>query len=388
MDSIITPRKDKYVHTSVGKRFEYDTAHQEKLDISIRPIISSSRYKVFDNDPIKLFPRTGIKLVASITYIPQPWKKERYETAHHLCANWGVLRGSFNVGYVGRLARVAGRWDLLLKARLDVPAVENYYGKGNNTELLNEISNYYRIFSTRIFGSLAVERDFAKYHHAELAVFYQSVKVERTPNHFISEPSHMLNGDAEIFKLNKFAGVEAGYSYLKANDRLAPTKGFGFSFGSGYFKNLQEGGEDFAKAIAATWVYVPLGNRFSVAVRAGGGTMSGNAPYYYMNTVGGGGAGEIRGYDRERFYGKHSFHLNNDLRWLFPTRNFIFNGRAGLLGFYDVGRVWLPGEVSNKLHNSYGFGAIIIPFEKFAVSATYGISKEGNYTHFKAGFFF
>lgn len=387
-DSIVFARKDlhKQVRTSIGKKFEYDTARQEKLDISVRPIISSSRYKVFDNDLLKLFTRTGVKMVASVTYTAQPWKKARYETVHHLCANYGIFRGTFNVGYVGRLSRLAGKWDLLLKARLDAPAVENYFGTGNNTKLDNDTRNYYRTFSRRMFGGLGIERDFARFHHAEFAVFYQSVKVEPTSDHFISA-SHQLV-DPDVFKLNRYAGVQAGYSFLKANDQLAPTEGIGFNLGTGYISNLGEKNKDFVKAVASAFVYVPLNKRFSLAVRAGGGIISGDAPYYYQNTVGGAGVGEIRGYDRERFYGKHSFHLNNDLRWIFPTRNFIFNGRAGLLGFYDIGRVWQPGEVSKLWHDSYGFGVLVVPYNKFAVSATYGISKEGNYLHFKAGFFF
>jgi hypothetical protein len=369
-----------------GKKYEYDTAHKKKFDISLRPVISSSRYKVFDNDPLKLFPRTGIKVVGSITYNPQPWRKEEYEIAHHICANYGVFRRAFNTGYVGKFGRLLGKWDLMLKARLDAPAVENYFGVGNSTEYLNKERNYYRTYSNRVYGSIGIERDFNKYHHAELFAFYQSVKVDQTADHFITEESHLV--DQRVFNRNHYGGVEGGYQFVKDNDRLAPTKGFGFTLGAGYFKHLKDGNEDFAKAQASVFAYIPLSRQFSLASRAGGGTISGNAPYYYMNTVGGGGTGEIRGYDRERFYGKHSFYFNNDLRWIFPTRNWLFSGRAGLLGFYDIGRVWQPGEVSDLWHDSYGFGMILVPYEKFAVSATYGMSKEGSYMHFKAGLFF
>jgi hypothetical protein len=231
-----------------------------------------------------------------------------------------------------------------------------------------------------------VERDFAKFHHAEFAFMYQSVKMQRTADHFITD-NHMLV-DPDIFNLNRYAGAEAGYSFIKTNDRLLPTSGVGFTLGGMFLRNLENKDEQFLKVLASTFVYVPLSPRVSIAVRAGGGTMTSDANYYYLNTIGGAGTGEIRGYDRERFYGRHSFHLNNDLRWIFPTRNIFFNGRAGLLGFYDIGRVWQPGEVSKLWHDSYGFGAILSPFNKFAVTATYGISKEGSYMHFKAGLFF
>lgn len=385
-DSVFFAHKElrHRIGISRGKKYEYDTLHQPKFDFSLRPVISSSRYKIFDNDPLRLFPRTGLKIVSSITFIPEPWRKAEYENVHHLCVNYGFIRKAFNAGYVGRFGRLVGGWDLILKARLDAPAVENYFGTGNNTENKGNNDNYYRTFSTRIYGSMGIERNFARFHHAEMSVIYQSVKMQSSEGHFIS--TGIL--DPSLFDLNQYAGVEGGYSFTKTNDRLAPTQGIGFNLGAGYIKNLSEGKDPFLKVMASSYVYVPLSRQFSLAVRAGGGTIAGDAPYYYLNTVGGGGTGEVRGYDRERFYGKHSFHLNNDLRWIFNTRNCLFNGRAGLLGFYDIGRVWQPGEVSDLWHDSYGFGIILVPYNKIAVTATYGMSEEGGYMHFKAGLFF
>lgn len=387
-DSVVFEQKELHKGTPVssGRKYEYDTAHEKKWDITLRPVISSSRYKIFDADPVKLFPRTGIKLVAGITYNTQPWKKTEYEIVHHVCANYGVIRKAFNVGYVGWFGHLVGKWNLVLKARLDAPAVENYFGTGNNTENLTKSRgvNYYQTFSTRMFGAVSLERDFLRYHHAEFSVIYQSVKVQKTADHYISD----VVIDPLLFETNQYAGLEGGYSFAKTNDPLAPTKGFGFNLGAMYMKNLTEDNQEFLKVLASAFAYVPLSRQFSWAIRAGGGTIAGDAPYYYQNTVGGGGAGEVRGYDRERFYGKQSAHLNNDLRWLFNTKNWLFNGKAGLLGFYDIGRVWQSGESSSLWHDSYGFGILLVPYNKFAVSATYGISAEGNYTHFKAGLFF
>lgn len=386
-DSVVF--RDEKLHRKVkvysGKKYEYDTAHEKKLDLSLRPIITASRYKVFDRDPVKLFPRTGLKVLAGFTYNVQPWRKADYEITHHVSVNYGFVRSSFNTGYVGRFGRLLGRWDLLLKARLDVPAVENFFGIGNNTEYAVKTRNYYRTFSTRMYGSIGVDRNFGRFHHAEAFVFYQSVKVKPESDHFSSVPGTL---DPSLFNQKHFAGIEGGYVFLKADNPLYPTSGVGFNLGTAYIRNLKDEERDFVKVLASASVYVPLSRQFSLAVRAGGGTISGIADYYYLNTLGGGGTGEMRGYDRERFYGKHSAHLNNDLRWLFNTRNFLFNGKAGLLGFYDIGRVWQPGESSTLWHDSYGFGVVLIPFNRYVLSATYGISSEDSYMHFKAGFFF
>jgi outer membrane translocation and assembly module TamA len=71
------------------------------------------------------------------------------------------------------------------------------------------------------------------------------------------------------------------------------------------------------------------------------------------------------------------------LQWLFNVKSYLFNGKAGIVGFYDYGRVWQPAEKSKTWHNGYGGGIIIAPFNKIMASVTYGISKENNLLHLK-----
>ena len=145
--------------------------------------------------------------------------------------------------------------------------------------------------------------------------------------------------------------------------------------------------ESFFKGLSNIAFYVPLGKVISFAVRAGGSTLTGDANYYHLNKLGGN--VNLRGYARERFYGKSSFYNNNEIRLITNTRNFLFNGKIGVLGFYDNGRVWQPGETSNTWHAGYGGGIILSPFNKLALVATYGKSKnEGTQLLIKAGMFF
>ena len=368
-----------------GKRYEYDTAHEKKFNFTVRPFISSSRYQVFDRNPLKSFPRTGLKVIATLTYIPKPWEKKEYETSHHLCFNYGILRNALNFGYIGRWGRLFGTWDFVIKARMDAPAVENFYGIGNETIRSNKATNYYQTRSERQYVAIGVERDIEKVHHFELSLIGQSVKVHNTGDHYITSAQTLM--DPSVFDRKFFAGVEGGYSYLNVDNQVFPFKGVGVSLGVGFLRNIDDN-KSFAKGLLSATAFLPLSKQFSLAIRTGGGTLSGTADYYNLNSIGGGGSGEMRGYDRERFYGKQSFYLNNDLRWVFNTRNWLYNGKAGLLAFYDMGRVWIPGEVSKSLHGSYGFGAIFIPYNKFSLTVSYGISSEASHLNFKTGFYF
>ena len=73
---------------------------------------------------------------------------------------------------------------------------------------------------------------------------------------------------------------------------------------------------------------------------------------------------------------------------IFDTRNFIFNGKIGLIGFFDDGRVWVSGEDSNKWHLGYGGGLMLAPFNKLSITAYYGVSEEGGLLHIRFGTLF
>lgn len=365
-----------------GKKFEYDTIRDARIDFSFIPVFTPSAYTVFNNDPMDLFPRTGIKVSGGIVFTPQPWRRKEYQIVHSVHALYGFLRKSFNVGYVGRFGRTVGKWDLLIKGRLDDPAVENYFGMGNSTVFANKTMNYYRTFSQRVYGAIGFERKFQKKHHTEVSLIYQSVKYKKEAGHNIGDGGI----DPSVFNRKQFGGFEAGYRYDHTNGSICPTRGFVFNFGGGLLRNLSDTGSTFVKLNSTAAVYLPMSREFTFAMRAGGATLFGDPDFYHLNRLGGN--AELRGYERERFYGKSIFYTNTEIRWLTNTRNYFFNGRAGLVGFYDIGRVWMPGEKSSLWHDGYGMGVILIPFNKITLTAMYGLSSEGDNLFFRAELFF
>lgn len=384
-DSVYVIGRDriKGIEFYTGKKFEYDTVRNEKVDISIIPIFTPATYAAFNNDPLDLFGRTGIKVSGGIVYTPQPWRKKEYQIVHSIHALYGFLRTTFNVGYVGRMGRAIGPWDLLIKARLDAPAVENYFGSGNNTKFENKETNYYRTLSQRFYGGIGFERDFEKKHHAEMSIIYQSVKYKKADDKHIGVAPYI---DPSVFTKKQFAGMDAAYTYDHTNGSICPLTGYTFNISGGFLRNLSDTGSTFAKLNSSASVYIPLSRKFTLAMRAGGATLFGKPDFYHLNRLGGN--VELRGFERERFYGKSIFYSNTELRWITNTKNYFFNGRAGLIGFYDIGRVWMPDETSTLWHAGYGMGVVIIPFNKITLTAMYGLSSEGDNLFFRAELFF
>jgi hypothetical protein len=97
----------------------------------------------------------------------------------------------------------------------------------------------------------------------------------------------------------------------------------------------------------------------------------------------------LRGFHSIRFTGKTMLYHNVELRVkLFDFNSYLFPGSIGIIGFNDVGRVWVPGESSNKWHDGYGGGLYIIPAELVLIQAVIGHSIEGTQPYITFGFRF
>ena len=127
--------------------------------------------------------------------------------------------------------------------------------------------------------------------------------------------------------------------------------------------------------------------RTSMATRVGYNKSFGDYEFYQASRLDG--FNTLRGYRRYRFAGESSFYHQVDLRVdLFEWRNYFLPARVGLILFNDIGRVWVDGEDSNKLHHGYGGGVYLTPFGQFAVNILLARSEENFLPLFKLGFYF
>jgi hypothetical protein len=384
-DSIVYASGTKGNKTKIyrGESELYDTAFHKKTNFSPVVLVSNLVYRVFEEDALALFTKPGVHVGLNFKFHPVPWRRDSLEITHNIAVNYGLLRKTFYVEYVSVFPELAGKWDLLLKGKMDNPAAENYFGIGNDTKDSSGVpANYYNVFSKRYYGGIALSRNINDRHHIDMTLFYQSVKINTNAGNYIQQKESAL----PVFITNNYAGIESGYRYQNTDSKVIPTKGVNFSAGAGYVVNTAGSNPSFFKAMSSFAFYIPLGKIVSIGVRTGGSTVNGEANYYHLSKLGGN--VNLRGFSRERFYGKQSFYNNNEIRFITNTHNFFFTGKVGVLGFIDNGRVWQPGESSTTWHTGYGGGIIIAPFNKVALTATYGKSKDGTQLLLKAGMFF
>jgi len=124
-----------------------------------------------------------------------------------------------------------------------------------------------------------------------------------------------------------------------------------------------------------------------IANRTGAGHFSGKGEFFQMMNLGG--PLSLQGFHTSRFIGNSIVFNDLEVRLkLFDFNNYLLAGKLGMIVFNDTGRVWLPGESSNMVHDSYGGGLFISPYNKFILSAVIGHSPDGSLLYLASGFRF
>jgi hypothetical protein len=245
----------------------------------------------------------------------------------------------------------------------------NFYGIGNETEMLTEERNYHRVRSHEFWSELKFRRNFGPYQNVNVAANYQTVKIIVDQERFFYQH---FNGEKDYNPVH-VAGANIDYSFKKIDDPMLPRKGMKFTSSVSYTKKLNDSDSSLTRYTGVLNLYFPVWKSFTLSVKAGASSLSGTPEFFQLNRIGGGHT--LRGYRRNRFHGKTVAFNQNELQFIRNVKSGIMNGKAGLIVFYDIGRVWHPGENSSLWHTGYGGGFILVPFNRIAISAVYGFSK-------------
>jgi hypothetical protein len=323
----------------------------------------------------------GVYFNAGYTYRKYHWRKEPFSWEQTLTGNYSFSNKSFGGNYDAIFNQVIGKLNLLLNARYDEKLIHYYYGTGNETSAATLTDyHYFRLPVNEAAARIGFQREFSIHHSIIVSGNYEMYRVIHDTAHFVT---HSIPSFSDVYSRNSFLGGDVNYILQHLNNDLLPTKGVNFEIGAGYRQNIKRSSENFEKYGASLGFYIPLSKRFTFIVKGGGSTISGSPQIYQLNWIGGGQT--LRGYRRERFHGKSAFYNENELRWAFDAHTLLFNGKMGLVGFVDDGRVWNPGETSNKWHVGYGGGFFLSPFNRVVVGLNYGISEDGKVFHVRFG---
>ncbi|MDB5230825.1 MAG: hypothetical protein JWN76_1630 [Chitinophagaceae bacterium] len=299
------------------------------------------------------------------------WRKDPFANKQSVHLRYSISQKAFSVLYNGLFHEAVGKWDLLLMANYDQVVWTNFFGIGNDVPLVKKDLKFYHLSTKEWLGSIGLSRQMDD-HSVTISANFRSAKILANDQHFIVK--NYNNTDPALFDRKNFLGLNLDYTYAHLNDKIIPTSGTALSAGAAYIDNLTISSRSFGRIYGDLNFFIPLGAKFSLMLRGGGLAVAGNPEIYQYASIGG--APNLRGYFRDRFWGQSAVYNNNELRWITDLRTHILNGKFGLVGFFDDGRVWVKNDQSNTWHTAWGGGFLLAPFNKALFEVTYGITSE------------
>jgi hypothetical protein len=273
-----------------------------------------------------------------------------------------------------------GKWSLGLLAEYDEVRDQDFLGLGNNTVMANDERRFYRYRNKEANAAIGLIRKI-RAHTITVSGIYQMVQLLADNNKFIV--AHFDPAVSKVYTAKHFAGGRLEYDITSVNDRFVPNKGFRFNSSAEYAFNLKED-KDITRVTGLLGAIFPLGP-FTFASKVGASHVLGEPEFYQLNNLGGG--NNLRGFSRFRFYGNTALYNQNELQWNFNVKTYLYSGKIGLVALFDNGRVWIPGENSDRWHVAVGGGITLVPFNKLSVTATYAVSKEDGRLSLRIGHF-
>lgn len=336
-------------------------------------------------------PDDGFRIGLTDTYTFNGFRQNPFTQQHVFNAAYYFATNGFDFGYKGEFAHVFNDVNLELKARFTSPNFTlNFFGFGNETVNNDDEEplglDYNRVRMRTI--SLAPSFIWRGYLGSKVRIgaSYESIEVEETQDRFINL-FYLENGEESH---QSFLGVDGEYSYTNTDNEAFPTLGMGFALHGGFKTNVEQSGRSFGYIIPSfSMDHKLLANgRLVLATKAKGHFTIGDDYEFYQAASIGGNNG-LRGYRYQRFTGKRAFYQNTDLRYSFRGRRTgVLPVTPGIYGGFDYGRVWFPGDSSDKWHNSYGGGFFLNGAD--ILTANFGLfnSSDGMRFAFQLGFGF
>lgn len=382
---------DSIIHNGSGKIEVFDNPgnflqlnHTDKKIISSDTAINRYTYRQYSYKTKAFLPSAfysnedQIYISAGYEFRTFKWRRTPFASKHRAELHYSLMDKGFSVTYNGRIKKLAGKWDLDLFGNFDQIRWTPFFGLGNDTKFEDLPTEFYRM-RTREWNASATLKRRIGLQQIMLGPVFQSLKIIDDKDRFLHK--EWAAGDPSLYTRKTSIGWTFGYELKLVNDSIVPTEGVNVEASASFNKNLSLKDGYFQKYGVTVNGILPLTDKISFSTTLGLMTVSGD-PYFFQYPFIGGPT--LRGFMRNRFWGKTALHTNNDIRYITDFRSFLFNGKAGALLFVDAGRVWMPEiKESNKWHPGFGLGIIAVPFNKIYMDGTLGYSKDGIVAQFR-----
>lgn len=376
--------------------FNNDTSEQNiivypknsKNQMSGDPLVN--RYDVVGHKyNIYRYPRINIglnpedKLLFGVGWLRRTYgfRNEPYSSQQRVSTLYAPASGSYQLKYNGEFNHLYKNSDLIVNAQIVHPTLDNFYGLGNDTKRINN-REFYRVRYNYIEGDVLLRKRVVEIVslYAGPTVYNYWLRPEDNRGKVLNQPSTLGLDSAGVYQTKTYLGGRAGILIDNLNSDLLPTRGIYWNTTLTNVYGMNQASKNLLKLTTDLTLYSSLNQpaKLVAVLRAGGGHIYGKEnDFEYFQALNLGANNYLRGYRKNRFSGSSMFYQSTELRVkLFESQSYILPGAVGVIGFNDVGKVWLKNQTSKKWHHSYGGGVYYTPYNLILISATVGVSPE------------
>ena len=327
-------------------------------------------------------PNDGIYLGGGVKYVNHGFKKEPYKSSHTVKAHYAFGSEGVHFAYDYDFIDLIGKADISGKLRITTPLVFLYFGAGNEAEVVTTELAPYRVRMNHYQYQPAIR--FAN------STQTQSISIGANLERNAFEVPPLAPVDAWQLDPQNFLGANAEYVFQNKDDQIFPTRGLEFRAGALYNTSLGNDSVNYFKLRSELRLYLPINlwkKNLTLNLRSGVEHNIGDYAFYQASFLSG--FSNFRGVQRNRFSGRTSTFHNAEIRAsLLKVKNYVAPFDIGVLGHFDVARVWEDGENSDLWHRSYGGGVFLNILDSFMLSGTYSISDADEVLLIGGNFFF
>ncbi len=313
----------------------------------------------------------GAILTASLTSTSYAFRKDPFSARHHFSLSFSSTVKAFRGVYDFDKRLENSNVRLGLTALGSGYDILRFYGFGNETPKIEPDKNS-KIENDQFLVAPRVVFPIGKLELSLEPVFkWTNTEPKDNP---VFDPAFSNPGTngfiPPALTVDSVAQIGAGFeARIDTTDKPAwPSRGIKFWAGGHAYPEALDIEDSFGELHGELAAYLSpsVPGKVILMLRGGGKKVFGDFPYFESAFLGGrsvssiGGLGDdpgvIRGLRPQRYAGDGVVYGNAELRVALGNAFIFVPGEIGILGLYDVGRVYLKGEDSNKWHNGVGGG--------------------------------
>lgn len=317
-------------------------------------------------------PDLGLYAGAIAGFTRYGFRKVPWSANHNVRAGVTSTGPEFLIGWDARLRQRLGAADVLFRVEYSGLRILHFYGFGNESPL-DASTSFFKVEQRELVVSPGLEWSWGgrrppTEEEAGPGEFRPRVKFGLGPVLKYADTPIDDNADRFIGTLDPAPVGLGGYGQLAGrawfevdarNNGAYPTSGMRLVASGTAWPAVWDVDEAFGDLYAALSAYLTPGSSRrapTLALRAGGRKVWGDAPFHEAAFLGGG--SDLRGYRAQRFAGDAMAFGNAEVRLPLARFALLFPTEFGVHGAADVGRVFFDGDPddADTWHTAFGGG--------------------------------